>query len=88
MILKGNQRGYGGELATHLLKDENEHIEIHELRGFASNDLHSAFPEIRAISKATRCKQYLFSLSLNPSTHEAATTRDFEDASDNWMFPA
>ena len=80
MILKGNQRGYGGELATHLLKDENEHIEIHELRGFASDDLHSAFAEICAISKATRCTQYLFSLSLNPPAHETATTRDFEEA--------
>ena len=80
MILKGNQRGYGGELAAHLLKDENEHIEIHELRGFASEDLHSAFAEIRAISKATRCTQYLFSLSLNPPAHETVTTRDFEDA--------
>ena len=38
MILHGNQRGGGKDLALHLTKEENEHVEIHDLRGFASNN--------------------------------------------------
>ena len=39
MILHGNQRGGARDLALHLLKDENEHVEVHELRGFVSDNL-------------------------------------------------
>lgn len=66
MILKGNQRGGANNLAIHLLKNENEHVEIHELRGFASDSLVSALNEAYAVSRGTRCKKFLFSLSLNP----------------------
>ena len=38
MILVGNQRGRAKNLAQHLLKEENEHVEVHELRGFASEN--------------------------------------------------
>ena len=31
MMLKGNSRGGAGNLAQHLLKDENEHVEVHEI---------------------------------------------------------
>ncbi|MFZ2168763.1 MAG: hypothetical protein WAW61_03895, partial [Methylococcaceae bacterium] len=63
MILVGNQRGGAKNLATHLLKEENEHVEVHEIRGFASQNLAAALKEADAISRATRCKQFLFSLS-------------------------
>ena len=66
MILVGNQRGGAKDLALHLLKQENEHVEVHEVRGFASHNLTAALNEAYAISRATRCKQFLFSLSLNP----------------------
>lgn len=73
MILVGSQRGGAGDLAAHLLEDrkndrdkENDHITVHELRGFVADDLRGALKEIDAISKGTRCKQALFSLSLNP----------------------
>ncbi|MCK0070718.1 relaxase/mobilization nuclease domain-containing protein [Kordiimonas laminariae] len=82
MILKASQRGGGHELATHLMKEENEHVEIHEMRGFIANDLKGAFDEAYAISKATRCKQYLFSLSLNPPAHEQVATPAFIRAAD------
>ena len=82
MILNGNQRGYAGELANHLLKEENDHIVVHELRGFIADDLHGAFQEAEAISKATRCKQHLFSLSLNPPEKERVSTAAFERAVD------
>lgn len=82
MIVKGNQRSGGQNLASHLLKDENDHVEVHELRGFMADDLHGAFAEAQAIAKGTKCKQYLFSLSLNPPQNEAVATECFTKAAD------
>ena len=48
MILIGNQRGGAKELALHLLKDENDHVAVHELRGFAARELRGAFNEAYA----------------------------------------
>lgn len=42
MILKASQRGGGMPLGAHLLKAENEHVELHEVRGFVANDLKGA----------------------------------------------
>ena len=80
MILKGNQRGGAKDLALHLMKEENDHIEVHELRGFVSDTLMGALNEAYAISRGTRCTQFLYSLSLNPPTNEKVSTADFEDA--------
>ncbi|SFN98852.1 relaxase/mobilization nuclease domain-containing protein [Nitrosospira briensis] len=82
MILVGNQRGGAKDLALHLLKQENEHVEVHEVRGFVSHNLMAALNEAYAISRATRCKQFLFSLSLNPPKHENVSTETFEQAID------
>ncbi|MDX2085765.1 MAG: relaxase [Candidatus Melainabacteria bacterium] len=81
MILKGSQRGGAAQLAAHLLKtEENEHVEIHEISGFVSNDVRGAFREIQALSKGTRCTQYMFSVSLNPPERENVPVADFEKA--------
>ncbi len=80
MILVGNQRGGAKELALHLLKDENDHIEIHEVRGFAAHDLRGAFNEAYALSRGTRCRQYLFSVSFNPPASALVGTHGFEAA--------
>ena len=80
MILQGSQRGGTKDLALHLLKSENEHVTVHELRGFVSDDLVGAFAEINAVSKGTRAKQPMFSLSLNPPPNEDVSTEDFISA--------
>ena len=80
MILVGSQRGGSMDLAQHLLKEENEHVEVHELRGFVAQDLKGALGEAHAIIKGTRCKQFLFSVSFNPPKGEKASTADFEEA--------
>ncbi|WP_286800137.1 relaxase/mobilization nuclease domain-containing protein [Oceanicaulis sp. UBA2681] len=82
MILNGNQRGGAKDLAVHLMKEENDHIELYELRGFVADDLMGAFGEAQAISKGTRCKQFLFSLSLNPPEKELVAVSEFEAAID------
>jgi hypothetical protein len=80
MILNGNQRGHGRNLALHLMKAENEVVQVHDLRGFVSRDLIGAFNEIHAISRATRCEQYLYSLSLNTPPNAKVSNADFESA--------
>lgn len=81
MILKASQRGGARQLANHLLKtEENEHVEIHEINGFLSDNLHGALQEIYAVSQGTRCKQFMFSISLNPPQTEIAPIEYFEKA--------
>ena len=80
MILVGNQRDGGKDLATHLMKEENERVTVHEVRGFVASDLHGAFQESYAISRATQCKQHLYSLSLNPPKDEQVSISELEDA--------
>ncbi|MGB0696265.1 MAG: relaxase/mobilization nuclease domain-containing protein [Rhodospirillaceae bacterium] len=80
MILIGNQRGGAKDLAQHLLKEENDHVRVHEIRGFASDNLGDALTEAYAVSRGTRCKQFLFSLSLNPPPDATVSTEAFESA--------
>ena len=81
MILKASQRAGGAQLAQHLLNDrDNDHVELHELRGFVSADLAGAFREAYAVSLGTRCQQFLFSLSLNPPQNESVPIEAFKAA--------
>ncbi len=81
MILKGNQRAGGIQLARHLMNvTDNEHVSVHEMRGFIADDLHGAFNEAYAISRGTKCQQFLFSLSLNPPENEIVPIEVFEKA--------
>lgn len=81
MILKAKERGDARQLARYLLSlRDNEHVELYEVRGFISDDLAGAFGEADAIAKGTRCKNYLFSMSLNPPAGQKARTDDFEAA--------
>lgn len=83
MILKASQRGGGKQLGLHLMKTEdNEHIEIHEIRGFVSDDIVGALKEAHAASRGTKCKQFLFSVSLNPPPQERVPVETFESAID------
>ena len=83
MILKAKERGNAPQLARYLLAmRDNEHVELHEVRGFISDDLIGAFGEADAIAKGTRCEKYLFSMSLNPPAGADASIEDFERAID------
>lgn len=83
MILKGNRRGGATQLALHLLNaEDNEHVTIHELRGFISDSLTGALTESYALSRGTSCRKYLYSLSLNPPEAENVPVEVFEQAID------
>jgi len=81
MILKAKERGDAPQLSRYLLaRRENDHVELHEVRGFVSDDLFGAFAEADAIARGTRCRNYLFSMSLNPPQKERVSVEAFEKA--------
>ncbi|GAB6843707.1 hypothetical protein HNR00_003388 [Methylorubrum rhodinum] len=81
MILKASQRAGAKQLAWHLLNErDNEHVSVHELRGFVADNLVDAFNESYALSRGTRCTQFLFSLSLSPPERESVRVEVFEKA--------
>ena len=81
MIIKASQRGFGGELAVHLLNEQdNDHVDVHAIKGFAAHNIKDAFAEAEIISRGTRCSQYLFSVSLSPPQDADVSTKEFEDA--------
>ena len=81
MILKGNPRGGGRQMATHLLNGvQNEHVTVHQVRGFLATDVRGALEEVYALSRGTRCAQYLYSLSMNPPIDVSVPVEVFEKA--------
>lgn len=81
MILKASQRGASAAMGAHLLNTtENEHVEVHEVRGFAAEDVMGAMKEAQALARGTRCKQHLFSVSLSPPETENVPASIFEKA--------
>ena len=83
MILKGSVRSNARELARHLLNvQDNEHAEVYDVRGFASDELSDALIEAECLAKGTRCIKHLFSLSLNPPADATVPIADFEEAID------
>ena len=77
MIPKASQRGEGQDLATHLQNAfDNEYVEIADLRGAVARDLHGAFAEWEVCAHAmTGCRNYLYSLSVNPDPAQGPLTR-------------
>lgn len=77
MIPFGSQRALGQDLATHLLNaQDNEYLEIAQVRGAVAQDLHGAFAEWEVQAEAlTRCRQYLYSLSVNPDPRQGQLSR-------------
>ena len=79
MILEGNTRGFGAELARHLLNPrDNDHVTVHGIEGFVADDLFGAFAEAEVIAQATQCQKYLFSLSRNPPQEQSVSIDLFE----------
>lgn len=81
MILKGTQRSGARQLALHLMNEkDNEHIHLHHIRGFMAEDVMGALNEAHALSRATKCRQFMYSLSLNPPPGEYVPISSFEGA--------
>jgi hypothetical protein len=68
VILKGNQRAGGDDLASHLMNlYDNDDMKLAEIRGTLAQDLHGALAEFEVHTAGTRYRQPLYSLSINPS---------------------
>ncbi len=81
MILIGNQRGGAKNLALHLMNErDNDHVEVHQIRGFVSQNIMGALNEAYGVSRGTQCKQFLYSLSLNPTRTVDVDIATFEAA--------
>ena len=81
MILKASQRGGAVALAKHLLNaNDNDHVELHGIRGVACDTLIEAFREIELVAKGTRCRQMFFTVSLNPPQDASVPVQVFEKA--------
>lgn len=81
MIPFASQRAEGQDLATHLQNaEDNEYLEVADVRGALADDLHGAFAEWEAQAAAmTKCKNYLYSLSINPDHRQAPMPRELYD---------
>jgi hypothetical protein len=83
VIIKGNQRGDARALAAHISNTrDNDHIQLHELRGFASNDLLGALLEIEAAAVGTLCTKPFYSVSISPPPGYPTTLPQYEMAAD------
>ncbi len=78
MIPFASQRGLGQDLASHLLNEyDNELMDVAEVRGAVARDLHGAFAEWEAQAHGlTKCKNYLYSLSINPDPAQGPLSRE------------
>lgn len=81
ILMKASQRGGARQLAAHLTNEEdNQHVVLYDIRGFVSDDLDGALLEAHSISKATQCKQFMFSICLSPPPNEDVPPNIFESA--------
>ncbi|CAO3455475.1 hypothetical protein [Azospirillum argentinense] len=75
MIIKGSSRGQSAtdvrRLADHLLDDENETVEVAQVRGTAATGLRGALAEMRAVSLGSRTRKALYHASINVGRDEA-----------------
>ena len=77
MIIKGSSRGQSApdthRLAMHLLSDENEAVEVIQIRGVASTALPTALEEMRLITLGSRARRGLYHASISLDRDEAPT---------------
>lgn len=78
MIPFASQRGGGQDLATHLLNaHDNDMVELLDVRGAVTGDLHGAFKEWQVQAETlTRCRKYLYSMSITPDPAQGPLTRE------------
>ncbi|MFN3171221.1 MAG: relaxase/mobilization nuclease domain-containing protein [Hyphomicrobiales bacterium] len=68
------------QLSAHLLNEEdNDHVSVHDLRGFVSDNLQGALMEAYGVSRGTKCRRFLYSLSLSPPQTENIPISVFEE---------
>jgi hypothetical protein len=69
MIAKGNRHSTGSKLAQYLITGKDgERVELAELRGFESGNIHEAFRHVHVMADSTRCTRPFFHVQVrNPA---------------------
>ncbi len=83
MIIKGGSRKSGAFFAKHLMKaEDNERVEITEMRGLYADNLTEAFREMRLVAAGTRAENFFYHASINPREDEHLTPEQWDIAVD------
>lgn len=83
MIINGGARKSGGFFARHLMKaEENERVEIKEIRGLYAEDLPEAFREMRLLAAGSKAENYFYHANVNPREDEQLTAEQWQETAD------
>lgn len=84
MIIKGGAGGNAKWWGDHLTNDQkNTRVEIKEMRGVLSQDLHKALYEMRGVAEGSRCgPNFLYQANINPEHDEHLTEDQWREAFD------
>lgn len=74
MIIKGESVGGAARLATHLNRaDQNERVELREIRDLAGRNVREALQEMEALGAGTRTEKPMYHASINTLASERLT---------------
>jgi hypothetical protein len=85
MIINGGSRSNWRFFSQHLMKaEENERVEIMDIRGLVAENVLEAFREMRdwADFSGGRCKNFFYHANINPREGEVLTPEQWEQATD------
>jgi hypothetical protein len=83
VIINGGSRSNGAFFARHLMRaDQNERVDVAEIRGLAAHNVRDAFREMEAVASGTRCKNFFYHANLNPREDEQLTPEQWQLAAD------
>jgi hypothetical protein len=84
MIAKGTAHNNGAKLGRYMIEagEDNERAELYQLRGFAEDDIVSAFRTIQGIAAGTRCAQPFFHCQVRTPAGENLTRKQWELVAD------
>lgn len=88
MIINGQAVKGANRLANHLLKQENEKVQVLEISGVATNDnLHEALRDMEVVGALTQSQKgrVLYHANINPKANERLTPEQYIKASDQLM---
>ncbi|TXI24141.1 MAG: hypothetical protein E6Q61_05410 [Nitrosomonas sp.] len=81
MIIKGNSRGNTKFFTSHLLNaEQNERVEVKEIRGFSADTVPDAFKELSIMGAASRGERIFYHASINPEKGETLTPEQWQIA--------
>jgi hypothetical protein len=83
VIISGGSRSNWRFFSKHLVKaEENERVEIMDIRGLAAETVLEAFREMDALASGTRAKNFFYHANINPRADEILTPEQWEQATD------